>query len=160
MEPPEDGEIDSDRVCKAANPASWLTARALAAQRAALPEAAFRRYHLGQWISTESMLFPPGAWQACAGDASIPDGSEIVVGIDAGKALADTAIVWLDSGLHVGVEVLSGERAMSEIELVLDELASTYSIREIVADPWHVVGQADAAMGGARPRRRGIPAVR
>ena len=137
---PDEADINSDRVVKQANPASWLSAKALAAQRAALPEAAFRRYHAGQWVATESAIFPPGAWQACAGDATIEPGSEIVVGIDAGKNLSDTAIVWVDEQLHVGVEVLEGERAVSEIDDVISELASTYSIREVVADPWHVVG--------------------
>jgi phage terminase large subunit-like protein len=138
---PEDADIASDKVAKAANPASWLTADALRAQRLALPESAYRRYHCGQWVQTEAAIFPPGSWQACAGEYEIADGAEIVVGIDAGKGLADTAIVWIDKELHVGVEVLSGERAVSEIELVIDELASTYSIRELVVDPWHVSGK-------------------
>jgi phage terminase large subunit-like protein len=137
---PEDADISSDRVVKMANPASWLSAKALAAQRAALPEPAFRRYHAGQWVATESAIFPPGAWNACAGDATIEPGAEIVIGIDAGKNLSDTAVVWVDERLHVGVEVLSGERAVSEIEAVVDELATAYVVREIVADPWHVVG--------------------
>lgn len=137
---PDDGDITSARLAKAANPASWLTATALAGQRAALPEAAFRRYHLGQWVATEGAIFPVGAWQACAGDATIEPGAQIVVGIDAGKGLSDTAIVWVDGELHVGVEVLTGESAVSDIDTIINELATEYAIREIVVDPWHVAG--------------------
>jgi phage terminase large subunit-like protein len=137
---PEEADITSDKVVKAANPAPWLTAKALAGQRAGLPDAAFRRFQCGQWLATENAVFPPGAWQACAGDASIEPGSTIVVGIDAGRNLSDTAICWLDDQLHVGVEVLTGERAVADIDSVVDELATSYRIREIVVDPWHVAG--------------------
>ena len=135
----EEAELTS-KLVKAANPGTWLTSKALDGQRAALPEAAFRRFHAGQWVQTESAIFPPGAWQACAGDATIEPGATIVVGIDAGKNLSDTAIVWVDEQLHVGVEVLTGERAVADIDTIINELATTYRIREIVADPWHVAG--------------------
>ena len=133
------------RAVKAANPASWLSVAALEAQRAALPEGAFRRYHCGQWVQTESPIFPAGAWQACAGDASIQEGASIWVGVDAGKGLSDTAIVWCDEELNVGCEILEGERAVSDITSVIDELARTYSISEVVCDPWHVAGALSQA---------------
>jgi phage terminase large subunit-like protein len=135
-------------TAKRANPASWLTAAALEAQRAALPEAAFRRYHCGQWVQTESPIFPAGAWQACVdqnGSGLIEPGARIWVGIDAGKGLSDTAIVWCDAELNVGCEILEGERAVSDITDVIDELARTYEVAELVCDPWHVAGALSQA---------------
>ena len=82
---PEAGKLAS-RGVKAANPASWLSASALDAQRLALPDAAFRRYHCGQWVQTESPIFPAGAWQACAGDATIEPGAQIWSASTPGRA--------------------------------------------------------------------------
>jgi len=137
---PEDGDVDDPRQVKAANPASWLTVDALREQRAALPDLAFRRYHAGQWTTTESAVFPPGAWAACAGDPVIADGAEIVIGVDAGKGASDSAIVWADSDLNIGVKIIEGTGTAHEIEATVDELARRYSVREVVADPWHVAG--------------------
>ena len=61
-----------------------------------------------QWTQGGESDFPPGTWAACAGDATIDDGAEIVVGIDAGKGASDSAIVWVDQQLHVGVKVIEG----------------------------------------------------
>lgn len=136
----EDGDVDDPRQVKAANPASWLTLDALREQRAAVPDLAFRRYHCGQWNAAESAVFPPGAWQACAGDATIEDGARIWVGIDAGKGASDSAILWVDEHLNVGCRILEGTGPAHAIADTVDELARRFAIREIVCDPWHVVG--------------------
>ncbi len=137
----ETGDVDDPRVVKQANPASWLTVDALRDQRAALPDAAFRRYHCGQWnASSDSPVFPPGAWAACAGDAIIPDGTEIIVAIDAGKGASESAVVWCDVLLRVGVTIIEGTGTAHEIDATVDDLARRYRIREVIADPWHVVG--------------------
>lgn len=50
-----------------------------------VPEHEFRRYHLAQWVDApiDSWLSDkPGAWEACVGDASIPDQAEVFAGID------------------------------------------------------------------------------
>jgi hypothetical protein len=82
----------------------------------------------------------PGCWAACAGDASIEDGAEIVIGIDAGKGASDSAVVWVDQQLHVGVKVIEGTGTAHEIDASVDDLARRYRCRELVCDPWHVVG--------------------
>ena len=134
------GDITDNRVVKAANPASWLTTKALAAQRAALPDAAFRRYHCGQWAAVESLPFAAGAWQACAGQADFSDGEEIVVAVDASKGASDAAVCWLNDRHHVGVEIIEGTGSAQAVDDIVAELAGRYQIREITADPWHVVG--------------------
>lgn len=85
-------------------------------------------------------MFPPGAWAACAGDATIEDGAEIIIGIDAGQGASDSRIVWVDEHLNVGVKVVEGTGTAHEIDRTVDDLACKYRVREICADPWHVVG--------------------
>lgn len=137
---PEDGDIDNPRVVKQANPASWLSMDALASQRDAVPDLAYRRYHANQWNAADNGVFPPGAWAACAGDPTIEDGAEIVIAIDAGKGASDSAVVWCDRDLNVGVKIIEGTGTAHEIDATVDDLARRYRIREVVADPWHVVG--------------------
>ena len=52
-------------------------------------------------------------------------------------------MVWLNEHLHVGVEVLSGDRAVLEIADVADDLADRYTIVECTFDPWRAgqIGQ-------------------
>lgn len=59
-------ELDDYRAAKQANPATWLTRSGLREQREALPELAYRRYHLNQWTGRLGSWLPAGAWQACA----------------------------------------------------------------------------------------------
>lgn len=70
----------------------------------------------------------------------IPEGAEIVVGVDAGKGASDSAVVWVDERLHVGVKVIEGTGTAHAIDETIDELARRYQIREVATDPWHVVG--------------------
>lgn len=100
----------------------------------------YRRYLCNQWGALESSAFPPGAWDACAGDATIPEGSEIVVAIDAGKGASDSAVVWSDRELRVGCKIIEGTGTAHEIDATVDDLARRYRVAEVVADPWHVVG--------------------
>jgi phage terminase large subunit-like protein len=137
---PEDADIASNRVAKSANPASWLTASALAAQRAALPETAYRRFHLGQWVATEALPFAPGAWQACAGETEFESGEEIVIAVDASKGASDAAVVWLNERGHVGIEIWEGTGSAQAVDEIVGELAERYTVREVASDPWHVVG--------------------
>src|SRR5438034_9619999 len=45
---PEDADITKTTVVKKANPASWITTRALREQHEAVAEVAYRRYHCNQ----------------------------------------------------------------------------------------------------------------
>jgi phage terminase large subunit-like protein len=66
-----------------------------------------------------------------------------VVGIDIGGERADSAAVWVNERMHVGVEVLSGDRAVLEIADVVRELAERFAIVECSFDPWRAgqIGQ-------------------
>jgi phage terminase large subunit-like protein len=141
-EVPEDAELSIRRV-KAANPASWISAEQLREQRQRLPASAFQRFICNQWVETENYWLPPGAWQACAGEPDFEDGEPIVIGIDIGGERSDSAVVWVNERLHVGVEVLSGDRAVLDIADVVHELAERFAIREAAFDPWRAgqIGQ-------------------
>ena len=105
-EVPEDAELSIRRV-KQANPASWITTEQLREQRQRLPESAFRRYICNQWVAAANYWLPAGAWQECAGEPEFEDGERIVVGVDIGGERSDSAVVWLNESLQVGVEVLA-----------------------------------------------------
>jgi phage terminase large subunit-like protein len=128
----------------AANPAPWITLKALQSQRAALPDGPFRRYHLGQWVAREGALFEPTRWQRCAGEPIIDaDGEPIVIGIDMGANRSATGVAWVQwhgEDLHVRTIEIDAPEAASEVDALVDKLASSYRVREVAADPWHTSG--------------------
>jgi hypothetical protein len=63
---------------KRANPGSWITTAGLEEQREAVQEVAWQRYHQNRWVEKQGSWLPPGAWQACAGDATIEPGERIL----------------------------------------------------------------------------------
>ena len=147
-EVPEDAELSLRRV-KQANPASWITTEQLREQRQRLPETAFRRFICNQWTAAESYWLPVGAWQACAGEVGFDHGERIVVGIDIGGERSDSAVVSINDQLHVGCEILSGDRAAMDIAEVVRELAERFVIVECSFDPWRAgqIGQELAQRG-------------
>lgn len=87
----------------------------------------------------EGAVFPPGAWQVCAGTPEFQPGERVWVGVDlsGGGGRSDTAVVWLNERLHVGVEVWSGAHDPSaEVADFVGELADRYRIVELVLDFW------------------------
>ena len=139
----EDDDVDNPRVVKRANPASWVSVDQLRAARASLPDLAHRRFVANQWTERAGHWLPPGAWQECAGEPDFTDGERIIIGVDIGGERSDSAVVWLNQSLHVGVEVLSGDRAVLDIAEVVHELAERYTIAECSFDPWRAgqIGQ-------------------
>ena len=135
--------MDNPRVVKKANPASWVSVDQLRAARASLPDLAHRRFVANQWTERAGHWLPPGSWQACAGEPDFTDGERIVVGVDIGGERADSAVVWINERLHVGVEVLSGDRAVLDIAEVVHDLAERFVIAECSFDPWRAgqIGQ-------------------
>ena len=84
---------------------------------------------MGSWL-------PAGAWQACAGDATIPEGTDVWLAIDVGGSRADTAVVWIDKELRVGVRIFSGTEAYLEVAALVPSLAQHFQVREVLFDPW------------------------
>jgi len=142
---PADVDLDADPgAMLGANPASWITLKALQSQRAALPDGPFRRFHLGQWVAREGALFEATRWQQCAGEPVIePPGEPIVIGVDMGANRSATGVAWVQwhgEDLHVQTVEIDAPQAASEVDALVDRLASTYEVREVAADPWHTAG--------------------
>ena len=153
---PEQAEIDDMEAVKEANPASWLSAEALAEQREAVHELAFRRYHANQWVQAEAPWIAAQAWDACSAKPEIPDGaSEVVLGVDAAIRHDSSAVatVWKDPAgiFHASFEVWTPtpERDV-ELELVVEHIrrqARRYRVRGVAFDPyflWHAAQRLEA----------------
>lgn len=121
---------------KKANPASWITTEALAEQRQAVPEGAWRRYHANQWTAGEGHWLPPGAWQACVGQPVFIDHEPLWVGVDLGGEISSTAVVWINETKHVGCWIGHTDAAILQARDMVEDLAGRYTIRELSFDPW------------------------
>jgi phage terminase large subunit-like protein len=147
---PQDADVDDPAIVKEANPASWITEDALAGQRQAVPDLAFRRYHCNQWGSGEGAWLPPGAWNKCVGTPRFTDGEPIVIAADLGGTRSASAVGWINDGHHVGCEIHRGDDAILEIADCIRELARRYDVQEVALDPWR------AAALGAELEREGL----
>ena len=147
---PADADVDDPAVVKEANPASWIAADALAGQRQAIPDLAYRRYHCNQWGSGEGAWLPPGAWNKCVGEPMFTDGEPIVIAADLGGTRSASAVVWINEHHHVGCEIHRGDDAVLEIADCIRELARHYDVQEVALDPWR------AAALGAELEREGL----
>jgi phage terminase large subunit-like protein len=141
---PEDAPLNL-RTIRACNPAPWITNDQLREQKERLPETAFRRFVLNQWVEHENYWLPAGAWQACAGETHFVDGERIWVGVDIGGTRADSAVVWINKNYDVGVEIFSGDEAILQVADAVRDLATRYRIAECSFDPWRA-GQIAAEL--------------
>jgi phage terminase large subunit-like protein len=150
---PNDANIRASYTVKRANPASWITPYALNAQREAIAEVAYRRYHCNQWTAQVGAWLPAGAWQACTGQPEFTRGERIWVGVDVGGERSASAVVYVNERLHVGVETWTGDGAVLEVAAYVAELADQYEIVEATYDPWR------AGQMAQEWEQRGITAV-
>jgi phage terminase large subunit-like protein len=106
-------------------------------------DTAFRRFVCNQGVDRENYWLPPTAWRNCAGTAEFTDGERIWIGVDIGGERADSAVVWVNESLHVGVEIFSGDSAVLEVAALIPELAERYTVAECAFDPWRAgqIGQ-------------------
>ena len=134
----EGADVDSVRVVKRVNPASWITTEQLEHARAALPDLAFRRFVCNQWTERAGHWLPPGVWQRIVGTPVLADGEPIWVGVDVGGGgtEGDTAVAWVSEALQAGVEVFEGEGAELDALDLIRELGGRYRVREVAFDPW------------------------
>jgi phage terminase large subunit-like protein len=139
---PADADVTDARVVKRANPASWVTPELLDGQRAALPDAAYRRWHCNQWAAAEGAWLAPGVWQACVGEPEFADGEKVWVGVDVGGGReGSTAVCWVsepdaDGRRRVGCEIHGGEDGVLRAKETLEGLADAYTVAEVSFDPW------------------------
>ncbi len=144
---PTDDVEDMD-VVKHANPASWHTPESLRAEfnSPTMTPWHWRRFRCGLWERGEDQAVRPQDWDAIAVPGlTIPDGSEVWVGLDLGWKLDTTAIVPLhiaEDGRRVcaGAIVLEppGDGGMLDELLIEDALVGLhrrYQVLGVVYDP-------------------------
>lgn len=133
----DDVDLDDYRAAKRANPASWLTRQGLREQRDAVPELAYRRYHLNQWTGRFGSWLPAGAWASCAtlGRGERGTGSRWWGMILFQVAVSDLVCAPPAIGCRVATTTKRGRRALTP-------------------GPWHRAKQPQSRCGGrvSRPR--------
>jgi phage terminase large subunit-like protein len=139
---PEDVHVSDMKQVMKANPSSWITPSALGQQYEAIPRHAFERYHANRWVAQVGAWLPPGAWQACAGETSFESGERIWIACDLGGERSDSAVVWVNEQLQVGVMTWSGDSAVLDVKEFVEELATKFTAVEIAVDPWRAAGLA------------------
>jgi phage terminase large subunit-like protein len=141
--------VDDEQAWAIANPAldDFLHRDA---PRATLPpkmrEAAFRRYRLGQWVTVEDAWLPDGAWNSCTQVQEIPDGAEVVIGLDGSFSRDCTALVvaTVEDHPHVHLyrlwEAPEGARdwrvPVVAVEDAIRAACLRWRVLEVAADPY------------------------
>lgn len=166
------------RVHEVPGPAPWLDPERLAEQRRRLPESAYRRLFLNEWVAADDRLASPEQIRALATlDGPLPParGERYVVAVDLG--LTKDATVAAVAHAEPLARVLDGDPPWQETivgtRLVLDRLevwqgtrdrpvdlsaveawvgqaSDSYFNAQVVVDPWQAAGLAQ------RLRRRGV----
>lgn len=141
-----DEDLADPGVVKRANPASFVTEGFLAEQVASpgLPPWEFARYHANVWTPTFASWLPHGAWKQCFEvGVSIPEGVEVIVGVDVGiqKDTSAVVVLWQRDDLRWVVEAQVWKPPASGLDLAvveqaLRDLADRFQVREVVYDPW------------------------
>ena len=139
---PEDESLDDMAALKKVNPAAYITTAALRRQRAAIPDIAFAQFHGNRWGVQEGAWLPAGAWNKCAGEATIEAGESVVIGVDIGGSRANSAVVIATPDLRVQAKTWIGDRSVLDVAEFLDSIASVYSIQEVAYDPWRFRSEA------------------
>jgi phage terminase large subunit-like protein len=146
----EDHPVDCRHCWDLANPAlnDFLYESGL---RAVLPpkmrEASFRRARLCQLVdAVAEPWLPPGAWEACVDERPIPDGVEVVIGMDGSFSQDCTALVAVscEKTPHIDVVALweppladSDYRVpVADVEEAIRDACRRWQVREIIADPY------------------------
>lgn len=143
---PDDADLSDPAVVKMANPATFVSEKWLGEQyhSPSLPELAFARYHANIWTSAADLWLPKGAWENCLDpDATIPDGSAVYLGLDAGVKYDLSAIAIVhprdDGKTVVRVKTFKppGDGSTLDLALLEEEIRSLtqrYRVRAVVFD--------------------------
>lgn len=133
-----------------------------------VPEATFRRLYLNQWTEAGEYWLPPGAYEACAGDATLLEDVPIAIGWDASTKHDSTAIVivqQVDDELRVQVRVWERPvdpfgRPVADWLLPIAEcmdhirvLCRTHDVMGIAYDPAFITWAADELVAEGLPAR-------
>lgn len=148
FEGPAEVDISDPVALRAAlrscNPAAddFLDVEEVAGRFSVIPEFEARRYYLNQWTRAAESWLPAGSWYACEGDARIPRGAPVFVGVDMAIFHDSTAVclAWPRDDGRVVVSARVFEPADGRIDHYavkqhLRDLARLYDVQLIVSDP-------------------------
>lgn len=147
---PDDADIDDPATWRLGSPASWLELDEIRVLRRKLPENVFRRLILNQWTKTATAWLPNGAWAACRGDAEIPDGAGVWLGVDIGLKNDSSAVVIAyrrdDGKIIVRAKVWRpvGDGTPLDLSLVeeyIRECRDRFQVQTVAFDP-HMFGRS------------------
>ena len=90
-----DADLDDMRLVKRANPARFVTAENLRLVKDApgTSRAQWARFHCNVWAQDDDSAISELDWGRCASTERIPDGAEVLVGVDLGWKWDTTALV-------------------------------------------------------------------
>lgn len=152
---PHDDTVDWDdpaayeRAMRQANPAYGIfnDPAAIRHRFETMPRHEFRRYHANQWTESQEVWIDAAQWDACDGAAVIPDGSEVVLGVDVGLKHDSTAVVIArmdaDGVIHATWKVWNPEDEddqVLDLRLVEDyvrDAMTRYRVIDVAYDPWY-----------------------
>lgn len=126
-------------------------------------ESSFRRYRLNQWVASETLWLPPGAWENCrVADVALAPKTPTWVGWDASTAIDTTAVVavqwqgtdaarrlvavprpWQRPMLSDGRPDESWRLPIADVEAYIRELAEKYNVRYFAYDPAFITWSAE-----------------
>lgn len=148
---PDHCRVDDWEAIQEANPAlgDFLDEDSVRVQMPPkITEAEFRRLRLGQFVAQSGESFMPfDEWERQARPGvKIPPGTEVVLGLDGSRRWDATALVMCSVSPVPHLEVAGFwwnkdriadfEVSHLAVEERIRELARTYRVRELVADPW------------------------
>jgi phage terminase large subunit-like protein len=112
-----------------------------------MPRHEWMRYYANRWvdIAEDSWLKDyPGAWDKCAGDATIPDKADVVVAVDMSSKHDSTAVLaaWKrpDGKVAVKARIWKPDGSgkidhLAVIDYIRFDLANAYTVTEVTYDP-------------------------
>ena len=139
---PTDASIDDMGSVKAANVASWITEEALAEQREAIRESAFRRLHCNQEVAGDEAFIDAAEWDRNSAAPELAGDGFRVIGVDAAVS-SDTAAIALvrrdpEDVYHViwrvWVPTKRDKVPLADVEAVTREWAQTHQVDAVVYD--------------------------
>jgi phage terminase large subunit-like protein len=142
----EGAEPTVDAVAKC-NPSPTITRALLREQFERVTPIAWRQFHACQFGAGEAAWLPVGAWRACQDDYEVPDGAEVVLGVDIGGSRAASAVVAVEyrdrETLRVAaVAVHEGNESVMDAVESVREMCERFTVTEIAYDPWRFKSEA------------------
>lgn len=137
---PENADYRDEDVWERANPSfgSLVTADRLRDKLLNVPESEFRRYFMNQWVETESLWLPGGAWDSCnIGDFALRPDLPTFIGWDGSTKYDSTAILAIQQDEKVRVKARVWERPLGAHGLPVEDWSIPGAeIAEYLRDLW------------------------